>query len=84
MWIEIIGYMGMGFILISFLMKKIHIIRIVNMIGAVLSLTYGILTFTIPTAVLNGALLIVNGIYLFIFLHKTRRKKDIQYPKEEK
>ena len=77
MWIEIIGYVGMALILCSFLFKKIQVIRIVNAVGSIFSLTYGILTHTWPTAILNISLLIINSIYIFIFLHKTRKKKDI-------
>lgn len=75
MWIDIIGYTGMALVLCSFLMKKLTLVRLVNMCGAVLSLAYGILTSTWPTAILNGALLLINGIYLI--LDKTRKKKDI-------
>lgn len=74
MWIEVIGYIGMALVLGSFLMKKVHLIRLVNVCGAILSLIYGIFTRTWPTAVLNGALIIINCIYLFLFLHKTYKK----------
>jgi len=73
MWIEIIGYVGMSLILCSFLFKKIQIIRTVNMIGSIFSLTYGILTRTWPTAILNMSLLIVNCVYLIIYLYKKRK-----------
>lgn len=77
MWIEIIGYIGMALVLCSFLMKKVHLIRIVNMCGAILSLIYGILTQTWPTAALNGALLIINGIFLIIYFTKPSNKDNI-------
>lgn len=77
MWIEIIGYIGMALILCSFLFKKITIIRTVNAIGSIFSLTYGILTKTWPTAILNISLLTINSVYMILFLHKTRKKKDI-------
>ena len=73
MWIEIIGYVGMALILCSFLFKKIQIIRLVNMAGSIFSLTYGILTRTWPTAILNISLLIVNCVYLIIYLYKKRK-----------
>lgn len=76
-WIEIIGYVGMALILCSWLFKNVNVIRLVNITGSIFSLTYGILTRTWPTAILNIALLIINSIYLFIFLHKTRKNKDI-------
>ena len=77
MWIELIGYIGMALILCSWLFKNVNVIRTVNIVGSIFSLTYGILTRTWPTAMLNIALLIINLTYMIIFLHKTRKKKDI-------
>lgn len=79
MWIEVIGYTGMGFVLLSFLMRKILWVRIVNMIGATLSLIYGILTMTIPTAALNGSLLAINAVFVSIFFireYQDKKKKE--------
>ena len=70
MWIEILGYIGMGLILISFAMKDVKWLRIINIVGSVFSVTYGLLTRTIPTACLNCALIIINFIYLIIYLRK--------------
>ncbi len=75
-WIEIIGYVGMAFVLVSFMMKKVKWIRILNMVGAVLSCLYGILTLTIPTACLNGSLLIINGVMLTLLLIKEHKEKE--------
>ena len=80
--IEIIGYTGMAFVLISFLMRKIQWVRIVNMVGATLSLIYGILTLTIPTAALNGALLAINAVFVTIFFINQNREKNSK--KEDK
>lgn len=77
MWIEIIGYVGMALILSSWLFKNVNIIRAVNIAGSIFSLVYAILVKTWPTAILNIALLIINSVYLILFLHKTRKKKDI-------
>ena len=74
MLIEVIGYLGMFLIVISFLMKKLSVVRIVNISGSVLSLTYGILTHTVPTAILNGCLIIINIIYLTLYM---KRRKEI-------
>ena len=84
MWVEVIGYVGMAFVLCSFLMKKVKWIRIINMIGAALSLTYGILTATIPTAALNGALIVINSVYLvFIITKEIKDRKNKTEEKEE-
>ena len=74
-WVDVIGYVGMGFVLLSFLMKKIQWVRIINMIGAALSLTYGILTLTIPTAALNGSLLAINAVFVSLFFIKQAKEK---------
>lgn len=75
LWVEIIGYVGMAFILISFTMKDIKVVRAINMFGAILSLIYGILTRTIPTACLNASLFIINSIYMIIYIRKSKRKE---------
>lgn len=73
--LEVIGYTGMALVLISFLMKDIKWVRIVNMSGAILSLIYGIFTRTIPTACLNGALFVINGVFVFTYFRKEKKKK---------
>ena len=79
--IDIVGYIGMGFVLVSFLFKDIRWVRIVNMIGAVLSLVYGILSKTLPTALLNGSLFVINSIYLTVSFtreHKAKKKAALK------
>ena len=72
---EVIGYTGMAFIVISFLFKRIGILRSLNLIGGVLSAAYGFLTGTLPTAILNVCLCLINGAYLFQYSHSYRKKK---------
>ena len=74
-FIEVIGYTGMAIVLASFLMKDIKWVRIVNMVGASLCLVYGIFTRTIPTACLNGALFLINAVYMTIYYVKAHKKK---------
>lgn len=78
MWIEVIGYVGMALILVSFLFKKIEVIRVINAFGSIFSLTYGFLTRTWPTAILNISLLIVNCVYLIIYVRKTKGGNTIE------
>lgn len=75
LFIEILGYAGMAFVCFSFLMKEIVWLRIFNILGAVLSFTYGLLTKTYPTAVLNGILILINVIYLIKYF-VNKNKKD--------
>jgi hypothetical protein len=69
--IEYIGYIAMVFIGISFLMKDIRKLRLLNLIGAGLFIFYGILLKQPPIYLLNSFIVIVNLYYLF-------QKKEIK------
>lgn len=53
--LEIIGYIGSAFVLISFLMATVIKLRIVNSIGSIISVVYGLLIHAYPTVVMNAA-----------------------------
>ena len=61
---EIIGLLGTLFVLISFLMKEVKLIRIINIVGAVLFVIYGLLIGALSTWLLNAILVIIHIIYL--------------------
>ena len=61
---EFIGILASLFVLVSFLMKKIRTIRIVNIVGAALFVVYGICINSISTWFLNGALIVIHLIFL--------------------
>ena len=63
--IEYIGYVAMAFIGISFLMKDIRKLRLLNLIGAGLFIVYGILLKKPPIYLLNSFIVLVNIYYLF-------------------
>lgn len=69
---EIIGIAGTLFVLASFLMKDYRKTRIINIIGAVLFVIYGLCIGAISTWLLNGILVFVH-IY---FLTKKGDKND--------
>ena len=76
-WVEVIGYVGMALVLISFLMKEAKYIRMVNLAGSVLSCAYGIMTVTIPTAALNGSLMVINATFLIVgFINASKKTKE--------
>lgn len=64
--IEIIGYLGMSFVITSFLTRKITLLRFLNVIGGTLSCLYGALSFFylkeagLPTMILNLILVTIN------------------------
>lgn len=68
-WFELIGIAGTLFVLLSFLMKDIKMVRIINIIGAILFVVYGILINALSTWLLNAILVIIHIVYL------TRSKK---------
>lgn len=74
-WFEIVGIAGTIFVLISFLMKDIVKVRLINIIGAVIFVVYGILIGAIATWLLNGMLVIIHVIYL-IKDHKKKSKNN--------
>lgn len=79
--IEIIGYVGMAFIILSFLFENALRLRVLNTIGGSLSATYGILTKTYPTMVLNILLVIIN-IVMIVYILRLRKKKKQEEQKK--
>ena len=63
-YLEIFGYVGMVLVLVSMMMTSVKWLRILNMSGAIICTTYGILTDTWPTALLNIGLLIIQMVQL--------------------
>ena len=70
--IETLGYVGMIFVILSFSMKEIIWLRMLNAIGAIISCIYGFLTKTYPTALLNLILALINSFYLIKYLIKDK------------
>ena len=62
--LELIGYVGSAFVLISFLMSTVIKLRIINSIGSLISVAYGIFIHAYPTVVMNAALFLINCFYL--------------------
>ena len=64
---EWVGYAAMGTVLISFLMKSVKKLRIVNSFGCLLFVFYGVLLEPIsnPIIVTNTAIFLINLFYLF-------------------
>ena len=70
--VEIIGYLASLGVLMSFLMKDIRKLRIVNTIGCAFFVLYGfMLVTTWPIIISNFSIIFINLYYLFI-------KKDIE------
>ena len=61
---ELLGYLASLVILISFLMKDIKKLRIINCVGCGLFVMYGVLLFSIPLIITNVAIMVINIVYL--------------------
>ena len=82
MLVEIIGICATLFILVSMCFKTTTekgsiYMRILNLIGCVVFVIYGVLIPAWSTAVLNFALIIVNGYHLYKLLKDYYKKDDI-------
>ncbi len=67
-WIEWVGYLAAGLVVISFLAgSNIRKVRLINMFGAITFLIYGILLdVNLPIIIPNGFITLIQFYYLFI------------------
>lgn len=63
---EWVGYIASAVLMVSFLMKNIIKLRIINSVGAVLFIIYGFMLATSwPIIITNAFILCVNMYYIF-------------------
>lgn len=61
------GYLASLALIISFTMKNVETLRIINSIGAILFVIYGVMLKTsYPIIITNGFILFANIYYLFL------------------
>ena len=72
--LDLVGYAASVVVLLAFFMKNINTLRIVNSVGCVLFIIYGLLFDlpNLPIIITNVGILLVNGYYLFL-------KKEMQF-----
>lgn len=63
---EWIGYLAMAVLLVSFIMKNVTKLRIINSVGCALFVIYGLLISQYPIVITNVAIIIINFYYLFL------------------
>lgn len=64
---EWIGYIASAIILLSFFMKKMRTLRMVNLVGCSFFIAYGFaLNISWPIVATNVAIVLVNVYYLFL------------------
>ena len=81
--LEIFGYLGTAIVLTSFIMKDIKWLRIVNITGSLISMIYALCTHTLPVAVLNGSLILINGVQLMRLFRRERERAEMVNSKAE-
>ena len=83
MVLEIVGYIGSALVVISMLMSSIVKLRVINLIGSIISGTYAVLCGALPLALMNLCLIIINVINLWNLMKKKEEIFDLvqQNPK---
>lgn len=78
--LDLVGYAASAVVLLSFFMKNINTLRIVNSLGCAIFILYGFLfdSVNIPIIITNLGILLVNGYYLFI-----KKNNEIKEVKEQ-
>ena len=61
---NVLGFIGMGLVMGSFLTKDIKTLRFVNALGCIVFLAHGFIIGDAATIATNGALLTINTIRL--------------------
>jgi hypothetical protein len=78
--IDIFGYIGTILILYSFTIENIYKLRLINSIGSVFWIVYGIGIMAGPTILVNSCVLCIHT-YWFI-KHKTKENDNNKKPTE--
>lgn len=67
-WIEWVGYLGAGLVVISFLVSsRVRTIRFINMLGAISFVVYGfLLDVNLPVIIPNVFITCIQFYYLYI------------------
>jgi hypothetical protein len=72
--VELIGYLASGLIVLSLLMASVLKLRVINLVGATVFTAYGILIGSIPVALTNGAIVLIDVYYLVRMLRDRARE----------
>lgn len=66
-YVEWLGYAAMAIVLVSFLMKSVNKLRLINALGCLLFIAYGFLLQPLskPIIITNVAILVINVFHVF-------------------
>ena len=76
MMIEIYGYIGSVLVVVSMLMSSIIKLRVINILGSVISGSYALIIGSFPLVLMNSCLIIIN-VYNLYKLLKAEQKYDL-------
>ena len=71
--IEIIGYVATIVTLISMMAKNMNLLRMLNSVGCILWMSYGIIRNDNPVIVVNSTILVIH----LVSLYKTKRNESM-------
>jgi len=71
---EIFGYIGTVIVLYSFIIENIFKLRLVNSIGSMFWIAYGIGIMAWPTIIVNSCVLMIHSIWFIKHRHEIKRK----------
>src|SRR5690554_6128513 len=71
--VELIGYLASALIVASLLMASVLRLRVVNLVGALVFTTYGVLISSPPVWLANGAIVVIDVYYLVKLLRDRSR-----------
>lgn len=72
MYWDIIGYIGTALVLGSFLIENVFYLRLINLLGSIVWLSYGIGLWMMPQIVVNSCIIVIHSIWFI----KTLSSKD--------
>lgn len=75
MWLEIVGFIATTLVFISFLPKKIKLIRWLNLVGSMFFVVYGFGIGAFWTGFMNACLIFVQ-IYHLVKIYKKEKEQN--------
>ena len=77
-YLEIFGYIGTALVILSMMMKSINKLRMINVMGATVSMIYSAIIDAWPIVVLNACLIAINMFHLTKALINKHTSKKTQ------
>lgn len=78
MYIELFGYLGSVLVVVSMLMSSVVKLRVINVIGSLISGTYALIIGSFPLVLMNICLIIINVINLIKLLRVDRKYELVE------